>query len=159
MDSEENREDDEEENWWENWDRRRRMAVVQIICSVVYTIAIDMRYVYCHRQCDESATSVKSKKRKTRAWEREFEGIREAISGVAEAIREGNAISERARQHVYTEEEVFAELVNIGVEKHLRYKAYTFLVEHPERARAFFGYPVDERKDFLLEMMYGPDDP
>lgn len=109
----------------------------------------------------ESATSLKGKKRmapKVDMFEREFKNIREAIKDVADAIREGNIIVERGRPHVYTEQEVFAELVKIGVERHLRYKAYTFLIANSGRVRAFFGCPAGERKEFLLQMMYSPEE-
>ncbi|KAJ9182062.1 hypothetical protein P3X46_006095 [Hevea brasiliensis] len=156
IDSCENRRDDDEENWWELWDRRRRMAVAQVLCHVVH--AICMLLVYYHTQCDEPVMLPKDRKRKARTWERKFKSIKDAINDVAEAIREGNAIIERARQHVYSEREVYAELVKIGVERHLRYTAYTFLTQDPARVRAFFGFPVNERKDFLLQMMYDPRD-
>ncbi|KAB2089952.1 hypothetical protein ES319_A03G094400v1 [Gossypium barbadense] len=45
---------------------------------------------------------------------RNLKSIREAIKDVAEAIREGNIIVEKGQLHVYSEQEVFAELVNIG---------------------------------------------
>ncbi|KDP36781.1 hypothetical protein JCGZ_08072 [Jatropha curcas] len=109
-----------------------------------------------------SATSLKGKKRKAPKvdiFEREFKSIREAIKDVAEAIREGNIIAERGRHRVYSEQEVFAELVKIGFERHLRYKAYTFLIADAGRVRAFFGCPAGERKDFLVQMMYNPENP
>ena len=61
---------------------------------------------------------------------REFESTRKAILDVAQAIREGHVIAERGRPHVYTEQKVFTELVKIGVDLHLRYNAYTFLITH-----------------------------
>ncbi|KAJ4830968.1 hypothetical protein Tsubulata_049612 [Turnera subulata] len=85
----------------------------------------------------QSATSLKEKKRKASsgdAFEREFKSIREAIRDVADALREGNHIAERGRPHVYSEQEVFAELVKIGVEGNLRYKAYTFLIASAGRS-------------------------
>lgn len=118
----------------------------------------------------QSATSLKGKKRKaprdvcegnayqrkTDVFEREFESIREAIKDVAQAIREGNVIAERGRPRVYSEQEVFTELVKIGVDVQLRYKAYTFLIANAGRVRAFFGCPAEERKEFLLQLMYSP---
>lgn len=118
----------------------------------------------------QSATSLKGKKRKAPrdiferdivkrkkdVFEREFESIREAIKDVAEAIREGNVIAERGRPRVYSEQEVFTELVKIGVDVQLRYRAYTFLIANPGRVRAFFGCPAAERKEYLLQMMYIP---
>ncbi|KAJ6411881.1 hypothetical protein OIU84_005033 [Salix udensis] len=78
--------------------------------------------------CSHSATSLKGKKRKASsvdAIERQLKSIKDGIKQVARAIREGNLIAERGRPHVYSEQEVFSELVRIGVETHLRYKAYT----------------------------------
>lgn len=49
---------------------------------------------------------------------------------------------------MYSEQEVFEELVKIGVDAHLRYKAYTYLVANAGRGRAFFGCPAGERKEF-----------
>ncbi|PON90474.1 Myb/SANT-like domain containing protein, partial [Trema orientale] len=96
-----------------------------------------------------SATSSKGKKRKATKnfeFEREFASVREAIKDVAAAIREGNAIAERSRPRVYSEQDVFKELVNIGIDFQLRFRAYTFLIANAGRVRAFFGCPVDERK-------------
>jgi hypothetical protein len=118
----------------------------------------------------QSATSLKGKKRKAPkdvferniyqkkkdVFGREFESIREAILDVAQAIREGNVIAERGQLRVYTEQEVFTELVKIGVDVHLRYRAYTFLVANAGRVRAFFGCPAEERKELLLHMMHSP---
>ncbi|KAJ6736534.1 hypothetical protein OIU85_018696 [Salix viminalis] len=78
--------------------------------------------------CSHSATSLKGQKRKASsvdAIERQLKSIKDGIKQVARAIREGNLIAERGRPHVYSEQEVFSELVRIGVETHLRYKAYT----------------------------------
>ncbi|XP_030922744.1 uncharacterized protein LOC115949604 [Quercus lobata] len=160
MDWQDNLEDDEDENWVSNWDRRRRMAVAQVLCYVTY--AMYVRHVYYDRHLvDQYATSLNNKKRKAPGDDvctREFEGIRDAIKDVAEAIREGNDIIKRGQSLVYSEEEVFAELVNMGCDKNLRYKAYTFLTQDAARVRAFFGCPTDERKDFLLQMMFSPQD-
>ncbi|XWS14366.1 hypothetical protein CRYUN_Cryun35bG0003100 [Craigia yunnanensis] len=109
----------------------------------------------------QSATSLKGKKRKAprvEVFQREFKSIREAIKDVADAIREGNVIAERGRPRVYSEQEVFAELVNIGIDTQLRYKAYTFLIANTGRVRALFGCPAEERKEFLLQMMYSSED-
>lgn len=62
--------------------------------------------------------------KRKRMFLREFESIREAILDVAQAIKEGNVIAERGRPCVYTEQEVFTELVKTGVDVQLRYRAY-----------------------------------
>ncbi|KAJ4825757.1 hypothetical protein Tsubulata_029385 [Turnera subulata] len=133
MDREENGEDGDEECWWELWDRRRLKAVVQVICHIVY--AVYLSRVYCSRRCDGKETLAKGRKRKACEWGRELESIGEAIRDVAGAIREGNGIRQRARELVYSEEQVFAELVKLGVEKQLCYRAYAFLVEDHARGK------------------------
>lgn len=82
-----------------------------------------------------------------------FKSIREAIKDVAEAIREGNVIAERGQPRVYSEQEVFAELLNVGVEIQLHYRAYIFLIENAGRVRPLFGCPAEERKEFLLQIL------
>ena len=159
MNQQENQEDNEEREWMMDWDRRRRAAAAQVLCYVVYTLKL--HHVYHTKQnVDHSATSSKGKKRKAPgnddSYQREFESIGRAISSVANAIREGNIIAKRGRARVYAEEEVFAALVKLGVNDKLRYRAYTFLTQNPSRARAFFGCPVEERLNFLMQMMCGP---
>ncbi|PON80153.1 hypothetical protein PanWU01x14_006030 [Parasponia andersonii] len=155
----ENQEDNEEEDWMMNWDRRRRTAAVQVVCSVVYALKLHQVYYSTKHHINKSPTNLKGKKRnapRDDLCRREFEGIKAAINSVAEAIREGNTIAKRGQARVYSEEEVFAELVNLGVDKRLRYRGYTFLTQNASRVRAFFGCPVEERKNFLLQLMYGP---
>lgn len=158
MRPENNQEDNEEDDWMINWDRRRRTAAVQVLCYFVY--ALKLRHVYYSKHhLSHSATSLKGKKRdapEDDLLKREFESMREAISSVTEAIREGNAIAKRSRARVYSEEDVFRELVNIGIDERLRYKAYNFLTQDATRVRALFGCPIEERKNFLLQLMYGP---
>lgn len=99
---------------------------------------------------ERQKASLKGKKRKASsvdAVERELKGIKDAIKEVARAIREGYLIAERGRPRVYSEQEVFPELVRIGVETHLRYKASAFLVANSGRMKAFFGCPPWERRD------------
>uniref|UniRef100_A0A2P2IPS4 Myb/SANT-like domain-containing protein n=2 Tax=Rhizophora mucronata TaxID=61149 RepID=A0A2P2IPS4_RHIMU len=106
----------------------------------------------------QSVTSLRGKKRKTQqpdSYDRQFRSIKEAIKDVAEAIREGNLVAERGRPRVYTEQEVFEELAKIGVESNLKYKAYTFLISNASKVRAFFGCPAEERKEFLMQLMFG----
>ena len=158
MIGQENQEDNLEDDWMINWDRRRRTAAVQVLCSVVYALEL-YRVYYSKHHVNKSPTTSKGKKRnapRDDLCRREFESIRAAINSVAEAIREGNTVAKRGQARVYSEEEVFAELVNLGVDKMIRYRAYTFLTENTSRVRAFFGCPVEDRKNFLLQLMYGP---
>ncbi|MBA0720484.1 hypothetical protein Golax_008102 [Gossypium laxum] len=69
--------------------------------------------------------------------------IREAIKDVAEAIREGNVIAERGQPRVNSEQELFAELVNLG---HI----FSLL----QTLGPLFGCTAEERKEFLLQMMH-----
>ncbi|MBA0784862.1 hypothetical protein Gotri_028107 [Gossypium trilobum] len=72
-----------------------------------------------------------------------LKSIREAIKDVAEAIREGNVIAERGQPRVYSEQELFAELVNIG---HI----FSLL----QTLGPLFGCTAEGRKEFLLQMMH-----
>ncbi|XP_062108432.1 uncharacterized protein LOC133819247 [Humulus lupulus] len=154
----ENQEDSEEEDWMINWDRRRRTAAVQVLCSVVYALKLHHLYHSKHNvnKPPRNLKGIKRNAPRDDVCRREFERIREAIHSVAEAIREANTIAKRSQARVHSEEEVFAELVNLGVDKRLRYRAYTFLTQNASRVRAFFGCPVEERKKFLLQLMHGP---
>lgn len=46
---------------------------------------------------------------------------------------------------VYSEEELFAELVNLDADKKLGHRAFTFLTQNDLRVRAFFSFSVEER--------------
>ncbi|MBA0658987.1 hypothetical protein Goklo_011155 [Gossypium klotzschianum] len=72
-----------------------------------------------------------------------LKSIREAIKDVAKAIREGNVIAERGQPRVYSEQELFAELVNIG---HI----FSLL----QTLGPLFGCTAEGRKEFLLQMMH-----
>ncbi|MBA0565730.1 hypothetical protein Golob_010592 [Gossypium lobatum] len=74
---------------------------------------------------------------------RSLKSIREAIKDVVEAIREGNVIAERGQPRVYSEQELFAELVNLG---HI----FSLL----QTLGPLFGCTAEERKEFLLQMMH-----
>ncbi|KAF5736830.1 hypothetical protein HS088_TW14G00985 [Tripterygium wilfordii] len=77
----------DEEKCMEVWDRRRRTAVVQVLCYVVCDISL--HHIYYQRQDNDESTSSRGEKRKHSACDREFEKISEAISTVAHGIREG----------------------------------------------------------------------
>ncbi|KAJ7980104.1 Myb/SANT-like domain containing protein [Quillaja saponaria] len=142
---------EEEVHWLEDWNRRRQMAVAQVLCYVVSAIYL---FGMCYPR--QSTASPKGKKRKAlldAECKREFESIREAINNVAEAIREGNAVIERGRARIYSEDDIFTELVNIGLDQNILYSAYIFLIKDAARVRAFFGCPAEERKNFLLHIM------
>ena len=69
---------------------------------------------HCNRECTESATSAERRKHKASEWERQFKGIREAINGAV-----GNGAIKKTVEWVHLEEQVFAELVRVGVEQPL----------------------------------------
>ncbi|EOY05567.1 Uncharacterized protein TCM_020539 [Theobroma cacao] len=90
MDKGENWEVNNEEQWMENWDRRRRMAVAQVLCYVVHAICV--YHVHYRRYINVPGKSSKCKKRKATMWGREFKKIRDTIKDVTEPIPEGNAV-------------------------------------------------------------------
>ena len=123
----------------------------------------------------QSGTSSKGSKRKTPmvdVFERQVEVINLGINGVAEAIKEGNriaekglvivekqiAIVERARLRVYSDDEIYDELMKIGVPEHLQLETFLFLLKHPTHKRAFFGVPSEHRLELLYKLMYGQND-
>ena len=55
----------------------------------------------------------------------------------------------------YSEDEVFSELVKIGISTNVQLDAILFLIKDPAKMRAFFGIPTNElRQQILLKMMY-----
>lgn len=56
----ENQADAEEEDWMAKWDRRRRMAVIQVLYHFAYALYLHQAYYRYHNQ---SAKSLKGKKR------------------------------------------------------------------------------------------------
>ncbi|GAV83999.1 hypothetical protein CFOL_v3_27444, partial [Cephalotus follicularis] len=50
-------------------------------------------------------------------------------------------------------------LLKNGMESHLLTKSYIYLVRNHDMMRAFFGCPINMRKQVLMEMMYGDDGP
>ncbi|KAI5677727.1 hypothetical protein M9H77_08677 [Catharanthus roseus] len=56
-----------------------------------------------------------SKKRKISNDEEEFDGLKGALHTVAEAIREDNSVMEKSRPNAYSEEDIFKQLVAIGI--------------------------------------------
>ncbi|KAK9274220.1 hypothetical protein L1049_019034 [Liquidambar formosana] len=57
---------------------------------------------------------------------------------------------ERSQPHVYKEEEVYDELIRLGVDREIRIKVYSFLIENPTKARAVFGCPIEDRVQFFV---------
>ena len=55
-----------------------------------------------------------------------------------EIVKKGLATMERGCSHCYSEEEVFYELVNIGILTNVQLDAMLFLIKDPFKMRAFF---------------------
>ncbi|KEH23715.1 uncharacterized protein [Medicago truncatula] len=99
--------------------------------------------------------------------EDEVEGIKAALLNVADAFRESTASHdkyfkdsiaayEKANLKLpISEEEVFKLLEELQVDSHMIIRAYSYLLEFPEKVRALLGLPKHLRKSFLLESMVG----
>lgn len=90
----------------------------------------------------------------------QFQVFNNGINEVAAALREGNQVLhegnlalKEGQPRVYSEEEVFQELENLGVEEDLQFLAYNFITSNPGLVRAFFGCPTHRRKAWLVEKM------
>ncbi|KAH7855776.1 hypothetical protein Vadar_028706 [Vaccinium darrowii] len=97
----------------------------------------------------------KKRRRLPRGEGAEVEEIKAAMQDLASAIREGNAVMEKAHGCVSTGQ-LHKALEEIGIEPYRRTEAYLFLINKPERMMAFFGSPVEYRKETLENMMYDP---
>ncbi|KAK9284663.1 hypothetical protein L1049_023839 [Liquidambar formosana] len=111
----------------------------------------------------------KTKKRKADLMidvlERQIEVINCGIASVSDAIKEGNinsnkgiATAEKGRLHCYSEDEVFSEIMNIGLPEHLQLDAFLLLIKSQLKVKAFFGVPSDRLLELLMKMMYGSRD-
>ncbi|KAJ9168358.1 hypothetical protein P3X46_019894 [Hevea brasiliensis] len=97
------------------------------------------------RATGDAAETAKEKARRC-IIAKEVNGIKEAIDNVAEVLKEGNFIAkkrneivERTRQHVYSKHEVCSELLKIGLDVSIHYKAYDFPTTNVTRVRSFFS--------------------
>ncbi|GAB2257865.1 hypothetical protein Droror1_Dr00014025 [Drosera rotundifolia] len=79
--------------------------------------------------------------------------LKRGFETITEALKEDNAILTEVRPRVYSTEEVFAGLQNIGVEQPLLLKAYRFLNTNAGRVREFFGCPTEFRITLLEDIM------
>ena len=108
----------------------------------------------CNNKQSQGTTATQGKKRKVTCDE-EFESLKGALHNVADALREGNTILEKSRPRVYSEKEIYDELVNIGVETDLIDDYYVFLCQNTEKVRSFFGCPSESRRNILNKLMNG----
>lgn len=95
----------------------------------------------------------------------QFQVFSDGIVDVAAALREGNHVLhegnlalKEGQPRIHSEEEVFKEIENIGVEEDLQFLAYDFISSNPGLMRAFFGCPSDRRKAWLLHKMQASSD-
>ncbi|GAB2231283.1 hypothetical protein Droror1_Dr00027572 [Drosera rotundifolia] len=97
--------------------------------------------------------SSKGKKRKGKLDDSVDVFLKTGFETITEALKEGNSILREVRPRVYSAEEVFAGLQNIGVEQPLLLKAYRFLNADARGVREFFGCPTEFRTTLLEDMM------
>ena len=94
-----------------------------------------------------------------------MKNFQSGIDNVAASIRQGNeiakeglAIMERGHPRCYSEDEVYYELVNIGILADVQLDAMLFLIKDPAKMRAFFGVPTSMlRRQILLKMMHAKE--
>ncbi|XP_059638244.1 uncharacterized protein LOC132280134 [Cornus florida] len=117
--------------------------------------------------CGESSKGTKRKGLMVGLFGKEIEVIGSGINKVAETIEKRNlvaergleiaakivAIAEKARADYHSDEEVFAELVNIGVPDCIQLDAFLFLLKCSQHKSAFFGVPSERRLELLYKMM------
>ncbi|XP_010666659.2 uncharacterized protein LOC104883794 isoform X1 [Beta vulgaris subsp. vulgaris] len=102
----------------------------------------------------KSESSSKGKKRKEISEEDyEIKILKQGLDSVADAIREGNSILKQICPRVYSSDEIYEEIVSIGVEESKQFKAYRYLNANDTRVKEFFGCPKNFRKAFLIQMM------
>ncbi|KAI9180607.1 hypothetical protein LWI28_006482 [Acer negundo] len=102
----------------------------------------------CNSQGANSSKVLKRKASMVYAFERQVEMIQVGMNNVADAIREGNVIAEigiavieKTRPRIYEEQDIYAELLKIGVPDNVQLEAFLFLVKSPLKTRAFFAVP------------------
>ena len=108
----------------------------------------------CNSQVNNTTKSVKRKISMIESLDKYAENLQSGLTSVADALREGNIIAERGRPHIYSEEEVYAELLNIEVPEHLQLDAFLFLIKSAAKIRAFFAVPRERRYELLLKLMF-----
>ncbi|KAL0005297.1 hypothetical protein SO802_012858 [Lithocarpus litseifolius] len=129
--------------------------------------------------CETSSKKAKKTPQMVEMLEKKMEIFQSGIDNVAASIRQGNeiakeglaimvqgheiakeglAIMEKGRPRCYSEDEVFSELVKIGIPTETQLDAMLFLIKVPAIMREFFGVPTSElRRQILLKMMYAKD--
>ena len=129
--------------------------------------------------CETSSKKAKRTPQMVEMLEKQMEIFQSGIDNVAASIRQGNeiakeglaimmqghefakeglAIMERGRPRCYSEDEVFSELVKIGIPTEHQLDVMLFLIKDPAKMKAFYGVPTSElRRQILLKMMYAKE--
>ncbi|XVF84563.1 hypothetical protein PTKIN_Ptkin17bG0047000 [Pterospermum kingtungense] len=163
------------------WQREGTTSYIDLNDSIDNVLMSDNEVNFspdCARSHESDGTK-SSRGSKRKAWmvdmlERQCDMMQMGMKEVADVMRDGNniaaksielaweqiAIAERSvsilehsRPHCYREEEIFNALQDIGVQGNLQVSAYLFLTKHPDKARAFFGFPLDRRLEILVQLM------
>ncbi|KAK6939553.1 Myb/SANT-like domain [Dillenia turbinata] len=92
--------------------------------------AMEQVLKHCDQKPTQGTNFVKGKKRKVSVDEK-LELLKGALENVTNAIREGNCILQKSRALVYSEDEIYSELLSIGVEEELIDDCYLFLIHNP----------------------------
>nr|KAJ0201302.1 hypothetical protein LSAT_V11C600341910 [Lactuca sativa] len=79
--------------------------------------------------------------------------IMNVVGDVANAMREGNKILERAYHHELTGDEIYQELQPMGLEAHEIPGALKYLARNQADTRTLFTCPMNIRKDILKTIM------
>ncbi|TXG70198.1 hypothetical protein EZV62_005133 [Acer yangbiense] len=76
-----------------------------------------------------ASKGIKRKSSMLESLDKYLENVQSGMNNVADAIREGNKIVERVQPHRHSEQEVYDELINIGVPEQLQLDGYLFLID------------------------------
>lgn len=106
-----------------------------------------------NKRSSQGKSNIHTKKRKTAVTDEELQIMKGALDNVASAIREGNVIFQNSRERVYSEAEIYDELIEIGIDSDNIDDCYLFLTQNQAKSRAFFGCPRERRKRILGKMM------
>ncbi|KAK4432985.1 hypothetical protein Salat_1060700 [Sesamum alatum] len=106
--------------------------------------------------------------RKMALAEKQIEVINLGITGVADTLKEGNAIAkeglliaerkvalaEKSRPRIYSEEELVVELQNIDVPSTLFVDVVLYFLKNPVEMRAFFALPSPMRLEMIYKLVF-----
>ncbi|KAK0583663.1 hypothetical protein LWI29_001157 [Acer saccharum] len=95
----------------------------------VNNICSESFYPQYNSQAAIASKGIKRKASMLESLDKYLENVQSGMNNVADAIREGNKIIERGQPHRHLEQEVYDELINIGVPEELQLDAYLFLID------------------------------